>query len=180
MERFDELNELTEPTMSGATGVPAAALQPGPQDHRHRGHWEWSGVLHRPSILHLRLQVCRLGTLAGKMWPLNSISGSQHSLLPSLYCCAPKLMNAFEHPLKLCFLLPLYALHRQGPSVSTDTACSSSLVAAHLAHRHLLAGDTQVPSADGLLHPALSVWRCHFHQASSPVAGAWPVPVSHG
>ena len=32
----------------------------------------------------------------------------------------------------------------QGPSVSTDTACSSSLVAAHLAHRHLTAGDTQV------------------------------------
>jgi acetyl-CoA acetyltransferase len=37
---------------------------------------------------------------------------------------------------------------QQGPSVSTDTACSSSLVAAHLAHRHLLAGDTQVRGLD--------------------------------
>ena len=38
--------------------------------------------------------------------------------------------------------------------MSTDTACSSSLVAAHLAHRHLLAGDTQVRGPSNSLHPA--------------------------
>lgn len=44
-------HEVLTPT---ATGVPAAALQPGPQDHRHRGHRQRAGLLHRPPVLHLR------------------------------------------------------------------------------------------------------------------------------
>ena len=38
-----------------SAGVPAAALQHGPQDHSHCGHRKRASIHHRPSVLHVRL-----------------------------------------------------------------------------------------------------------------------------
>lgn len=58
-------------------------------------------------------------------------------------------------------MLPRTALTlMQGPSVSTDTACSSSLIAAHLAHRHVTAGDTLAGLAGGSNTMLLPITSC--------------------